>query len=225
MMTKKREMAEWILDFFRRAKVDAGQIIMFRTVQNELLELNPKERDLFVPVANELMENGYFTYEEGTLQALRLTEKGREYIYNPSAELDCCHENQSLTLPQAQYLDNWHKSFVNYRNSLLSTIIGLETLPQATDEDRKCFELLKIILLGSDVQEIEKDLAAGNVKKSTIDKIAKLNQHLTDICLEHIQMSPLAREFWKQMAHLKIESDKNAELMRLNALRIRIREE
>lgn len=225
MMMKKREMAEWILDFFRRAKVDAGQIIMFRTVQNELHKLNPKERDLFVPVANELMKNGYFTYEEGTLQALRLTQKGREYIYNPSAELDCCYENQNLTLPQAQYIDNWHKSFVNFRNSLLSTIMGLETLPQATDEDRKCLELLKFTLLGSDVQKIEKDLAAGNVKKSTIDKIAKLNQQLADICLEHIQMSPLAREFWKQMARLKIESDKNAELMRLNALRIRVGEE
>jgi hypothetical protein len=178
-----------------------------------------------VPVANELMENGYFTYEEGTLQALRLTEKGREYIYNPSAELDCCYENQNLTLAQAQYMDNWHKSFVNYRNGLLSTIIGLETLSQATEEDRKCLELLKFTLLGSDVLEIEKDLAAGNVKKSTIDKIAKLNQQLADICLEHIQMSPLVREFWKQMAYLKIESDKNAELMRLNALRIQVKEE
>ena len=221
-MTKKREMAEWILDFFRRAKADAGQIIMFRTVQNKLLELNPKERDLFTPVANELIENGYFTYEEGTPQVLRLTGKGREYIYNPSSELDCCYDKQNLTLPQAQYMDNWYKSFVNYRNSLLSTIVGLEALPQATEEDRKSLELLKFMLLGSDVQEIEKDLAAGNVKKNTIDKIAKLDQQLADVCLDHIQMSPLVREFWKQMVHQKIESDKNAELMRLSALRIRV---
>ena len=224
MMTKKREMAEWILDFFRRAKVDAGQIIMFRTVQNKLLELNPKERDLFTPVANELIENGYFTYEKGVSQALRLTAKGRDYIYNPSSELDCCNEKQNLTPIQAQYLDNWHKSFVHYTNSLLSTIMGLEVMPQATDEDKKGLGLLKVILLGTDVHEIEKELAAGNVKKSTIDKIAMLNQQLADICLEHIQMSPLVREFWKQMAHLKIESDKNAELIRLNALRIRVGE-
>ena len=65
MMTKKSEIAEWILDFFRRANVDSGQIIMMRNLQNKLHELNPKERDMFVPVANELIENGYFVYEEG----------------------------------------------------------------------------------------------------------------------------------------------------------------
>lgn len=81
MMTRKREMAEWILDFFRRVNADAGHIVMMRNVQNKLLELNPRERDLFVPVANELIANGYFTYEEGTLQSLRLTQKGRDYIY------------------------------------------------------------------------------------------------------------------------------------------------
>lgn len=32
-------------------------------------ELNPRERDLFVSVANELIENGYFTYEETNLQS------------------------------------------------------------------------------------------------------------------------------------------------------------
>lgn len=96
-MTKKSEMAEWILDFFRRAKVDAGQIVMFRSIQQKLYELNPKERELFVPVANELIENGYFTYEEGTPQSLRLTEKGRDYVYDPAAVLDCCHDRRKAT--------------------------------------------------------------------------------------------------------------------------------
>lgn len=96
-MTKKSEMAEWILDFFRRAKVDAGQIIMFRIMQQKMYELNPKERELFVPVANELIENGYFAYEEGTPQCLRLTEKGRDYIYDPDAVLDCCQDRRRAT--------------------------------------------------------------------------------------------------------------------------------
>lgn len=96
-MTRKSEMAEWILDFFRRSKVDAGQIIMFRSIQHKLYELNPKERELFVPVANELIEKGYFTYEEGTPQCLRLTEKGRDYIYNPESVLDCCQDRRKAT--------------------------------------------------------------------------------------------------------------------------------
>lgn len=48
-----------------------------RNVQNKLHGLNPKERDMFVHVANELIENGYFTYEEGSPQVLRLTQKRR----------------------------------------------------------------------------------------------------------------------------------------------------
>lgn len=96
-MTRKSEMAEWILDFFRRGNIDAGQIIMFRSIQQKMYELNPKERDLFVPVANELIKNGYFTYEEGTPQSLRLTEKGRDYIYDPAAVLDCCQDRRKAT--------------------------------------------------------------------------------------------------------------------------------
>lgn len=96
-MTKKSEMAEWILDFFRRAKVDAGQIVMFRSIQHKLYELNPKEQDLFMPVANELIANGYFTYEDQTPQSLRLTEKGRDYIYDPEAVLDCCQDRRRAT--------------------------------------------------------------------------------------------------------------------------------
>ena len=42
MMTKKSEMAEWILDFFRRAKVDVGQVILMRNIQNKLLLLSAK---------------------------------------------------------------------------------------------------------------------------------------------------------------------------------------
>ena len=37
MMTKKSEMAEWILDFFRRAKVDVGQFVLMRNIQKTSL--------------------------------------------------------------------------------------------------------------------------------------------------------------------------------------------
>lgn len=97
-------------------------------------------------------------------------------------------------------------------------------LPQAqiTDADKQGFDALKLLLKGKDVQDVEKDLATGVVSTSTIDKIVGLNKQLADICLEYVQMSPLVREFWKQMAHLKVESDKNAELSRLRALQIPI---
>ena len=177
---------------------------------------------MFVPVANELMENGYFTYEEGTLQALRLTEKGREYIYNPSAELDCCHENQSLTLPQAQYLDNWHKSFQTYIKNLFAMITAFEMLPQTTEADKQGLQEIKLLLAGKDVMDVESELSKGVVQQSTLDKIEKLNKNLVDVAVEHLQTDLLVKEFLRQLFYLKIAQDKKAEELRLSVLKIKI---
>jgi len=61
---------------------------------------------------------------------------------------------------------------------------------------------------------------AGVVRRSTLGKIEKLNKDLADTCLEHMQMNPLVREFWKQMVHIKIERDKADKQERLAALQI-----
>ena len=207
MITKKREMAEWILDFFRRANADAGHVVMMRNVQNKLYELNPKERDMFVPVANELIKNGYFTYEEGTLQVLRLTEKGRDYIYNPNVELDCCYEEQKLTPTQSQYLSNWHNSFVNWVNGVLGTIEFLSIQPVATDEDRQALSLCKSILNGYEVGAVEESLSKGTVTSDVLDMIERLNKR---------------KEFLRRLCYLRIEADKESEKARLGALKIKL---
>lgn len=92
--------------------------------------------------------------------------------------------------------------------------------PEATEEDKRGLEGIKMILSGRDVADVERDLAAGVVSRSTLDKIEKLNKDLADTCFEHIQMNPLVREFWKKMAHIKIECDKAGEKERLAELQI-----
>ena len=99
-------------------------------------------------------------------------------------------------------------------------VAGLIARPEATEADKRGLEVIRLILNDRDVADVERDLAAGVVKKSTLDKIEKLNKDLTDTCLEHIQMNPLVREFWKQMVHIKIEKDKAGEQERLAALQI-----
>ena len=220
MMAKKREMAEWILDFFRRSKVDAGQIVMMRNVQNKLHELNPKERDMFVPVAKELIKNGYFTYEEGALQVLRLTEKGRDYIYTPDAELDCCYDEQKLTPTQSQYLSNWHDSFLNWVKGLLGIIDYLSIQPMATDEDRRALSLCKNILNGDEVSMVEDCLSNGTVTADVLDKIEKINKRLVDTIVENIKTNSLVKELLRQIYYLKIDADKEAEKARLGTLNI-----
>lgn len=84
-------------------------------------------------------------------------------------------------MTQQQYLTNWHDSFVNYVNQILATIASLEMLSQATEEDKRGFEMVKVLFRGMDVQDVERDLAEGVVRQSTLDKIEKLNKDLGDI--------------------------------------------
>lgn len=130
----------------------------------------------------------------------------------------------AMTLQQ-QYIAQWHDSFKNYVGSLLGVVTGLISRPEATEENKRGLDGIKMILNGQDAADVERDLAAGIVRKSTLDKIAKLNKDLADTCLEHFQMNPLVREFWKQMAHIKIELDKAGEQERLAALQITVIEE
>ena len=125
-----------------------------------------------------------------------------------------------LSTPQRQYINNWHASFVNYIGCLLGVVAGLMARPEATEEDKRGLDAIKVILNGRDAADVERDLATGVVRKSTLDKIEKLNKDLADTCLEHIQMNPLVREFWRQMVHIKIEHDKAGEQERLAALQI-----
>ena len=126
------------------------------------------------------------------------------------------------TISQQQYIAQWHDSFVGYIGSLLGVVAGLMARPEATEEDKRGLDGIKLILNSRDAVDVEQDLAAGVVRKSTLDKIEKLNKDLADTCLEHIQMNPLVREFWKQMMHIKIERDMAGEQERLAALQIPI---
>lgn len=219
MMTKKKEMAEWILDFFRRAKAESGHIVMMRNVQNKLQDLSPRERDLFVPVANELIANDYFTYEEGPFQSIRLTEKGRDYIYNPDAQLDCCLDEE-LTPEQKRYIDDWRQSFTSYINELKTLVCGLMIRPEATEEDKQALGRCFLTLSGKDVQDVEKALGEGKVSQTMLSKVEKLNKDLVDEAVEHLRSDALVKEFWKQLSYLKIEQEKHGAEVRLGALKL-----
>lgn len=105
---------------------------------------------------------------------------------------------------------------------MLGVVTALMASPEANEEDKKGVDGIKQILNGQDVKAVERDLAAGVVKRSTLDKIEKLNKDLAGTCLEHIQMNPFVREFWKQMAHIKIERDKAGEQDRQAVLQISV---
>lgn len=125
---------------------------------------------------------------------------------------------------QQQYLSNWHDRFVRNIQGMLGSIATLEVLPNATDNDKHAFDIIKLMLRGGDVAAVEMDLAngaiSGEVKKETLDKIEKLDDDIADVCLEYIQMAPLVKEFWKQLAHLRFKWAKENEMEILEALKI-----
>lgn len=79
----ERQIAELIFDKFRITKCKVGHVVMMRTIQFSLIDkLNPKEKELFDIVFVGLQITGYFTYEKDSLECLRLTQKGYDYIYD-----------------------------------------------------------------------------------------------------------------------------------------------
>ena len=123
-------------------------------------------------------------------------------------------------MTQQQYLSNWHDSFVNYVNQILATIASVEKSSQATEEDKRGFEMVKVLFRGKDVQDVERDLAEGVVRQSTLDKIEKIDKEFADIIVEHIDNMPLRKQLLKQLLHRVVENNKATEEMRLNALNI-----
>lgn len=90
-MKTDKELAEFIFDLFRAAHCKAGHIVMMRTFDTKLRkELNPKEQNKVIDVANRLIDNRYVEYEDGSkgLKCLRLTQKGYDYIYDDDKPLD-----------------------------------------------------------------------------------------------------------------------------------------
>lgn len=193
MITKKRDMAEWILDFFRSAKVDTNQIIMFRVVQNKFYDLNPKEKELFYPVFNELIKNGYFTYEEGSPQCLRLTKKGHDYIYDPNAELDCCYDLRKAS--RKNYLD-----IINLGIDVASFGIQQVEVESPKKESYNLFKLACSLIMDVDdgklLDLIDKQIILiTEVVKSHQDQ----NNHLDDDAVTkintHIYMASIRLEY------------------------------
>lgn len=126
---------------------------------------------------------------------------------------------------QQQYLSVWHDSFVNYINQILSTIASMEMLPEATEADKRGFELVKVLFRGKDVQDVERDLANGIVQQSTLAKLEKIDKEFADIIVDYIDTIPLRKQLLKLLLHMVVENNKKMAMMRLNTLKIPVTRE
>ena len=82
--------------------------------------------------------------------------------------------------------------------------------------------MVKALFRGKDVQDVERDLAEGVVRQSTLDKIERIDKEFIDIIVEHIDNMPLRKQLLKQLLHRVVENNKAAEEVRLKALNISV---
>lgn len=121
---------------------------------------------------------------------------------------------------QRQYISDWHDDFVNYIRGLWSIVEAMMNHPSATENDRKVFDRIKMLLHGKDALEIERRLAVANLKQDILDKIEKLNKDLVDIAIEHLETDIVFKDFLKKLSYHQIEYNKRLAEIRLNGLKL-----
>lgn len=121
---------------------------------------------------------------------------------------------------QRQYISEWHDDFVNYIGGLWSIVEAMMNHPSATENDRKVFDRIKMLLHGKDALEIERRLAVADVKQDVLDKIEKLNKDLVDIAIEHLETDIVVKDFMKKLSCYQIEYNKRLAEIRLKDLQL-----
>ena len=101
-----------------------------------------------------------------------------------------------------------------------SMVGAMEDHPFATDEDKKGFWLIKMLLHGREALEIERSLAEADVKKDVLDKIEKLDKDLMDMAIAHLSTDAIVKVFLKKLSYYQIEQNKRLAEIRLKDLQL-----
>ena len=119
---------------------------------------------------------------------------------------------------QQQYITNFHDNFKKYIEKLLAIIEHFIVIPQVSSKDKHVIEVLKSMLTGREVYDIEKDLKRGTINYSTLNKITKLNKELFDYAVDHISVDLFVKEFLKHLYYAQNERNKECEVINLRSL-------
>lgn len=125
-----------------------------------------------------------------------------------------------IQIAQKRGISEWHDNFVSYSGGLMSLVVAMENHPSATDEDKKGFDQIKMLLHSREAHEIERSLAEAVVKREVLDKIEKLNKDLVDMAIKHLTTDAVVKEFLKELAYYQIEQNKHLAEIRLKDLQL-----
>ena len=125
-----------------------------------------------------------------------------------------------ILIAQQQYISEWHDCFVKYIGGLLGIVEVMMNHPSVTDEDKRGFDQIKMLLHGREALEIEHRLAEADVKQDVLDKIEKLDKDLVDMAIEHLATDAVVKEFLKKLSYYQIEQNKRLAEIRLKDLQL-----
>jgi len=114
-MKTKEQIAEIILEQFRKTNCRANHIVMMNVFRHTVIpKLNPKESDLFPDAVNFLINNDYITYEDASSgpECFRLTEKGYENIYNDDFSFESQPIIQKKKIPTSDFPDEVYRDII-----------------------------------------------------------------------------------------------------------------
>lgn len=126
----------------------------------------------------------------------------------------------NIQLAQQQYISEWHDDFVNYIGGLWSIVEIMKNHPYATENDKKGFDQIKMLLHGREAHEIERRLADADVKPDLLNKIEKMDKDLVDMAIEHLITDVIVKEFLKKLSYHQIEQNKRFAEIRMNDLHL-----
>ena len=126
----------------------------------------------------------------------------------------------NIQIAQQQYISEWHDNFVSYIGGLLGLVEVMMNHPSATDEDKRGFDQIKMLLHGKEALDIERSLAEADVKQEVLDKIEKLEKDLVDMAIEHLTTDAVVKEFLKKLSYYQIEQNKCLAEIRLKDLKL-----
>lgn len=152
--------------------------------------------------------------------AMAATETARDRDLRRGLHINKNTTMDNIQIAQKQYISEWHDNFVSYIGGLMSLVVAMENHPFATDEDAKGFGQIKMLLHSREVLEIERNLAAANVKQEMLDKIEKLNKDLVDMAIEHLTTDAVVKEFLKKLSYYQIEQNKHLAEIRLKDMQL-----
>lgn len=139
------EIKETIFDLFRRSKCKVGHMVPMRTINNIFM----RQHIDYSPIVEQLIQEGYVEYKDGSLPGLFLTEKGYDEIYT------CRPDQELIDMLFAQFRKTYCKVGQGFMFRVLQNTVMNNLNPK---EEIRFIELCnQMISEGNIIVEFEND--------------------------------------------------------------------